>query len=379
MNLYSRDDERAIRVQRMVDDWTKSGLLVPEQRERIAPELKVDLRRTNRFLRITLFVFAYLIVNSITGLFVVMLNLSEDAATGLAFGAAAAFFAIAQMLVTRYRLYHFGVEEAAAIASVSFLAIGSAMALTSTFSILQGLIAAALGSFIVFRRFGYLYAGVAAVIFAGAVPFGLAQVDTVHRLLSMVILLVIFFLARERRQDHESDYPGDAYGVLEAVAWAMLYFMADLQISFWFSAPDGVWQFEWATHAAIWILPIAGLALATRERQRAMLDVNIVLALVTVISDKLYRGSPLTPWDPIVVGVLLIVIVIAVRRWLASGPGGSRRGFVAHRLLASEKARLALAANATLLVPGAPSAHSQQPDSTFGGGRSGGAGATGDF
>ena len=25
--IYPRDDERAIRVQRMVDDWTKSGLL----------------------------------------------------------------------------------------------------------------------------------------------------------------------------------------------------------------------------------------------------------------------------------------------------------------------------------------------------------------
>ena len=71
MNLYSQDDERAIREQRMVQDWTASGLLIPEQRARMAPELTVDLRRTNRFLRITLFVFGYMIVNSLTGLFVV--------------------------------------------------------------------------------------------------------------------------------------------------------------------------------------------------------------------------------------------------------------------------------------------------------------------
>jgi hypothetical protein len=47
MNIYSRDDERSIRVQRLVEDWTRSGLLQQDQRERIVPELKVDLRRTN--------------------------------------------------------------------------------------------------------------------------------------------------------------------------------------------------------------------------------------------------------------------------------------------------------------------------------------------
>ena len=32
MMIYPRDDERAIRQQRMVEDWTKSGLLQPEQK-----------------------------------------------------------------------------------------------------------------------------------------------------------------------------------------------------------------------------------------------------------------------------------------------------------------------------------------------------------
>lgn len=379
MNLYTEDAELAIRVQRMVDDWTASGLLIPEQRARIAPELKTDLRRTNRFLRITLFFFGYMIVNSITGLFVVTLNLGETAAEGLAFAAAVAFFALAQHMVTRYRFYHFGIEEAAAVASVSFLAIGSAMAFHPTFSILQALIAVTVGSFVVFRRFGYVYAGIAAVIFAASIPFGLQQADTVRRLIAMVILLTIFFIARERRQDHDWDYPGDSYGVLEAVAWAALYFLANLQVSSWFASPDDVKQFYWATYGAIWILPVAGLVLAIRDRHRMMLDVNIVLAIVTLMSNKPYLGAEQKPWDPIVFGVMLIAIAIGVKRWLASGQNGSRHGFVAHRLLASEKAKLAMAGAATVLVPGAPAAHTQQPESTFGGGRSGGAGASENF
>ena len=138
MSLYSRDDERAIRVQRLVNDWTKSGLLIPEQRDRILPELQVDLRRTNIFLRVTLFVFGYMIVNALTGLFVVTLNLSEDATMFLALAAAAAFFVAAHVLVKQFRLYHFGIEEAAAVASVSFGAIGLSMLLHSNFSILAG-------------------------------------------------------------------------------------------------------------------------------------------------------------------------------------------------------------------------------------------------
>ena len=79
MMIYPQDDERAIRQQRMVEDWTKSGLLQPEQRDRMIPELQVDLRRTNRFLRITLFIFGYLIVNSVVGLFAVFLDLRNEA------------------------------------------------------------------------------------------------------------------------------------------------------------------------------------------------------------------------------------------------------------------------------------------------------------
>lgn len=380
MSLYPRDEERAIRVQRLVKDWTKSGLLLPEQRERIMPELQVDLRRTNIFLRVTLFVFGYMIVNALTGLFVVTMNLSEDATMFLAMAASAAFFAVAHTLVKQFRLYHFGVEESAAVASVSFGAIGASMLLHPTFSILQALIAATAGSFLIFRRFGLVYAGVAATIFAALIPFGTQQVDTVRRLAGMAIMVVVFFIARERRQDHDWDYPGDAWAVIETVSWAMLYLLVNLKISSWLASPDEVRQFYWATYAAIWILPAVGLWIAIRDRHRMLLDLNIALAIVTMMSNKPYLGAEPKPWDPIVFGVLLIAIAMGLRRWLASGDRGARHGFVAHRLLESEQARLALAGSATVFAPGAPPAHTPDaPPAIGGGGRSGGAGASGSF
>ena len=376
MSLYSRDDERAIRVHRLVDDWTKSGLLVEEQRTRMLPDLKVELRRTNRFLRATMFFFGYLIISSLAALFVVFLNISENAFIWMSLFGAVVTFAAAQYLIKNYRLYRFGIEEAAAIAAASFLVIFAATASSSTFSTTVALITGTLAAYVLFMHFGFVYAGIAATLLAPMVVFDVAQSDTVRRMVAAIVLLSIFFFARERRKDYDPDFPGDSYAVIEAVAWAALYGITNLKISSWVTNPDGLWQFYWATYVLIWILPVAGLWFAIRDRHRLMLDVNIVLALATLMSNKPYLGAAQKPWDPILFGVMLVVVAIGVRRWLASGENGSRRGIVSHRLLASEKARLAMAGSATVFAPGAAPAHAHEGPAIGGGGSSGGAGAS---
>lgn len=380
MSLYSQDDERTIRVQRLVDDWMKSGLLQAEQRDRMLPELQVELRRTNGFLRATLFVFGCLILQSAMGLVAVVFGFGEDTLTWLALIASIGCFLLAQEMVKRYRLYHFGIEEAAAIASVASVTVFAATVMQSGFSTLAMFAAATAGSVALFKRFGYVYAAVAATLLAPMIVFAeLEQADTVRRLVACILLLTIFFVARERRLDHDTDYPADAYGLIEGVAWIALYFIANLKVSFWLSFPDDLPQVYWASYAMIWLLPIAGLWLAVRDRHRLLLDVNIVMALVTVVSNKPYLGAEPKPWDPILFGVLLIAMAVALRRWLANGVDGSRHGFVAGRLLASEKERLAMAGAVSLAVPGAPASQPHEPPEIGGGGRSGGGGATGSF
>ncbi|MEO7156936.1 MAG: hypothetical protein ABI039_05200 [Vicinamibacterales bacterium] len=376
MSLYSQDDERAIRVQRLVDDWTKSGILVEEQRARLAPDLKVNLRRTNRFLRATMFFFGYLIISSLAGLFAVFLNISETAFIWMSLIGSVATFAAAQFLVRNYRLYRFGVEESAAIAAASFFVIFAATVFSSTFSTTTALAAATLAAYMLFSHFGFVYAGIAATVLAPMIVLDLAQSGTLRRLIAAAVLLSIFVVARMRRQYHEPDFPGDSYAVIEAVAWAALYGITNLKLSEWVAMPDGAPQFYWATYVLIWLLPIAGLGFAIRDRHRLMLDVNLVLAIVTLMSNKPYLGAAPKPWDPILFGVMLVTVAVGIRRWLASGENGSRRGIVAHRLLASEKARLAMAGSATVFVPGAPAAHTHDGPAIGGGGSSGGAGAS---
>ena len=127
------------------------------------------------------------------------------------------------------------------------------------------------------------------------------------------------------------------------------------------------------------MLPAVGLFLAIRDRHRWMLDANIVMAIVTMMTNKAYLAGEQKPWDPILFGLLMIAIAIGLKRWLASGADGSRSGFIAERLLASERERLGVAGSAAALVPGAPAPHSHPSPEIGGGGRSGGAGASGKY
>jgi len=380
MNIYFRDDERNIRVERLVRDWNKSDLISDQQRDRMLTDLKVDLRRTNLFLRLTLFVVASVIINAAAGLVAVLLGLRNEAVGWLALVAAIVTFAAAEWAVREYRVYRFGIEEALAIASATFLVAFGALAFGSIFKPLYGFAAAAIASFVVFRRFGYVYAGIAATAFSVFFIFDLQQSDTFRRLFAAILLLTVFFFSRERRHDHGWDFPGDTYAILETVAWGALYFITNLKITSWFSLPDEVRVFYWATYVLTWVLPIAGLSLAIRDRHRWMLDLNIAMLIVTLSTNKPYLGVVQKPWDPILFGVMLIVVSLALRRWIASGANRSRDGFVAHRLLESEKAKLALAGTATVFAPGAPPPTAKEPPPPeFGGGRSGGAGAAGSF
>ena len=262
-------------------------------------------------------------------------------------------------------LYRFGIEEAVAdIGRDVFRVRLRDSSCSGGFSSLRGFLGLAGAAFIVFTRFGYLYAGVAAVLFAGDDPvqlriFGGLQADTPRRLMAIVILLVIFGLARERRKDHDWEFPGDLYGVLETTAWAAIYVLTNLKIS--------AVAVRSRRRAAVLLGHLRGHLDASRrraccspirDRHRWMLDANIVMAIVTMMSNKPYLGGVQKPWDPILFGVLMIAIALGLKRWLASGADGSRGGFIAERLLASERERLAVAGGAAALAPGAPAPHS---------------------
>jgi hypothetical protein len=259
MSAYKLDDERAIRTGRLAHDWMKSGLLTPAQYERIKPELQVDLRRTNLFLRLVLFVFAMLILQSGFGLVAIFVDIRRETPTAILCAVAAvASFWLAGYLVQRYRLYRFGIEEAAAVAAILLMgasaAAGWSGAMGGSFdvAIAAGLVGAAAVAVAVFIRFGYLYAALAAIACITALPFLFGDSEIIHRLAAIAILSVVAAVAWVKRDEYGADHPGDTTEWIEAAAWVGIYCLINLQI---FTKIDRASWFHWATYAGIWIVP----------------------------------------------------------------------------------------------------------------------------
>lgn len=384
MRKYSRNDEERIRLQAAVREWRRSGFLEAEQSTRLENELRVDLRRTNLFFRLVLFVFTAVIVSASLALVATVFDIDDNRAGAILLSAGALVcLGMAEFLIRRFRLYRYGVEEALATASVVLLSIAAAMIAeftraipTAEFSTTAALAVASLGALAIYLRFGYLYAGIAAMICAAGIFFTYRLQYETTRLALAAMSLVIFLVVRPRRLRFGDEFPGDDYAVFQAIAWAGLYFAINLQIGY--GTVEGVYY--WPSYALTWILPMVGLAIALRHKDRMLLDVNIAMALVTLVTNKPYLGLQRQPWDPILFGIGLAAAAIAIRRWLLKGPQGQRYGFTPARLLASDRRVLDMVGTATAaLHTHVPAAEPVPSKPDLGGGRSGGGGASGNF
>jgi hypothetical protein len=390
MRKYHANDESAIRTERLVREWTRSGLVSRSQEESMLPDLKVDLRRTNVFLRFILVAFGLLIIWAAVALVGVLGGLrNEEPIAALCIVAAGGSFFLSEGLIKNLRLYRFGIEEAAALGFVSLLTVAVLAMLSNSYSyawrefpFFAALIAGAVAAFAVYLRFGYIYAAIISMFCISVAPYATEWSHATQRLVAAGLLAVVFVGARRKSGENQNEFPGDEYRTIQAAAWLGIYVSLNVQLAsirsiFFTSEVSG--SIYWVTFVLIWILPPIGIFLGVRDRDRALLDVNIVLALVTLATNKPYLHLQRQTWDPILFGLLLIGVAVGLRRWLAKG---DQNGFTSARILLSDKRGLAVVATASAALHSIPQpAAPAQPDRGFHGegGRSGGAGATGSF
>jgi len=388
---YTDEEELRMRLQRSVKDWTRSGLLRPDQGAQLEADLRVDLRRTGIMLRLGLALFTTILAGATVLLTWVSLGISGDSATGILILIMGAIcFWAADRVVAGFRLYRYGVEEALVVASVGLCGVGVALIANTLFrlhdstAIALSLAAAAAVSGYSYHRFGLWYAGVAAIVCAALIPFSFDGVsEPVRRLLVALMfggavagstVMATGSLNEVRKEDAFT---------LRAAALVGLYLAINLQITGvpfagYGRAVDG-W-FKWTTYALIWIVPALALWSGTTGRDRKLMLAGLATALATLVTNKPYLGLPRQTWDPMLFGLLLMAVALILRRWLASGPNGERRGFTAARIVHSDVDAMRLASLASVAIHldtdrPAPS----PPPPEFGGGRSGGGGAGADF
>jgi hypothetical protein len=381
MSRYSKTDEQNVRMNDAVVEWARSGLLDGKQGAVLAKEVEPSLKRTNNFLRAVLFLFTCLITGAAVLLALTEVsNHDKTAISTICLLGAILCFGLAEVAIGQFRIYRFGIEEAFVVMAVVFVAaatfeIVDGSRYESTLSTLLAVVSCA--SVLVYWRFGFLYAGIAAIASAALLPFPFVESLVMERLLSAAVLLVVFLIARRLHLAYGDDFPGDDCTAFQCAAWAGLYICANLKIPP--SEITGGW-FYWTTYALIWILPFAGLCLGIRGKDRFLIDINVAAFLATLYTNKIYLGLERQTWDPMLLGLLLAGIAAVLRRWLVSGPKGERYGFTPARLLSVDAQVMSALSTASAtfqpqLAPHQPAASHPK----FDGGRSGGAGATGEF
>jgi hypothetical protein len=397
VRIYSADSEEALRARQFLTDWVGDGFLTEEQYQRLEQETVSDLRTTNIFLRLVLFLFTLIGVGAAVALFFVGSGPSEQSIGIFVLIFAVVCYAAAEFAVFQAELYRYGIEEALAVCSVGFLCAGIQFVFFSDSPYspkLESLVpaAGAVLSLWIWRRFGLWYAFPAAMIFVIFLPGYWTLSHAAQHLIVAGFYATGLICVAAVRSRHRFDYLDDAYSLVEAFLWLGIYLAINLQLwslslpAHWWgvtrSASEFAGPFYWTTWVLIWCLPPIVLTRGVRQKDRFVIAVGAIAAILTFVTNKPYLGWPRHTWDPMILGVLLTGVAIFVRRWLAHGPGGIRHGFTAERLSGKDK-RWMNAGSAVfgLLTPQAitPAPQTGGKDFHFGGGSSGGGGASGDF
>jgi hypothetical protein len=402
VRAYSASSEEARRARDLLKDWAGEGFVSEAQYQQMEQETVCDLRRTNIFLRLVLFFFSLIIVGAAVGLFfVVVLSPSSDRAAGIFLLMFAAIsYAAAELAVSRARLYRYGIEEALAACSVGFLCVGMLLALSighisSTQDKGTELLAPAAGAILslwIWHRFGLPYASLAAMLFVPWMTGCWTSSHSAQHVIVAAIYAVSLLAVAIVRPRHRFTYLDNQYSIAEALLWLGIYLAINLQLSsvdllrhWWGGAPaatDFSNPFYWGTWVLIWCLPPVVLARGLRGKDRFVIAVGAIVSILTLATNKPYLGWQRHTWDPMLLGALLVGVVLVVRRWLAAGPGGIRHGLTAQRLSGKDKRWMSAGSAAIgLAAPNmiTPSPQAGSPEVQFGGGDSGGGGASSDF
>ena len=398
MRIYSASSEETLRARKLLRDWVGEGFLSKAQYQLLEQESPSDLRTTNIFLRLVLFLFTLVSVGAAAGLFFVLSRPSEQTAGVFSLIIAAVCYAAAEAAASQARLYRYGIEEAMAVCSVGFLCAGLSAAFFSGThysarpEVVQCVVpaAGAILSLWIWRRFGLSYAFLAAMMFILFMPGHWTSSREAQHMIIAAFYAALLLGVDTVCSRHRFDYLEETYSLAEAFLWLGIYLTINLQLSSfdlttqgWGStgaASEFARPFYWTTWVLTWCLPPIVLARGVRQKDRFVIAVGAILATLTLISNKPYLGWQRHTWDTMLLGLLLTCVASFLRRWLARGPGGIRHGFTAARLLEKDKYWMGAGqAGLGLLSPDSLSSNTSSSDFHFGGGQSGGGGASSDF
>ena len=405
-SLYASRQEEDIFIRKEARTWKRSSLINDDQLREIFVHTDPDLRLTNIFFRALFFVFAQLCASTLLALFVWLTGMKTELAFAWTFiVAGVTFYFLAEYAVTKYRLYRHGIEEALAVFAMALICVGIYIGVNKLFVLGQWsarhliflclLFAVSAGW--IYLRFGYLYTAFISLIALCIIPFQLSLTPAGARVL-LLFVLVPFFVISVLSHDRESeDFRKGRNTAIQASLLAGIYFTVNLQIlrlAGSFANDTGMRHLHplfsplnpqsfpsylyWLSYLLTFLIPAFGIFWGVGNRKRLIINANLIFACLTLATNKSYLGLERYPWDPAIMGIMLVILSIVISRWLKNGPEGKRFGFTEKDILKPEAHGINVADVAAAFTPGLTDARQPQVQSEpyFDGGKSGGGGAS---
>lgn len=398
MSIYSPQQEEIVFIRKRARSWQRGGLINDDQLKQFKLHTNTDLKQTNPFFRILLFLFSGFGLNAVVALF--LWGAVGNGLIGIAF--VCLFFAIfayaaAEFLARGCNLYRYGAEEALVMGAGILLAIGIAaiwkLELNNSEIAVLCIIVALYFSW-VYVRFGFVYSILIAIASLCVIPPVILKGNSITAKLVIFAFLSICLvvnLYRDRanvegfRKARNSIIQSCIlFGMYASISLISLsYGLGDHHTYYYILRYGHFYVDPRLPHIGLLIsilLPVLFLAYGFKNRRRSFIDVGIVATIISMATARLYLGLEFQVWFPIVLGVVLVSIAILTTRWLNSGNSKMRFGFTAKDIYRPETYGIGIAGAivlASTLSHGAAE-HAKEPDA-FSGGESGGAGATRKF
>ncbi len=390
MLIYDRATLRNLQLQEEADRWHDSGLISSERFEAIKTDYPVDSYTPNIFIRVTLFLATVIIVMAIWGLVGLSFGVENELAfksSFLLFGAALYIF-LERQIVRQKRFFQAGVDDA-------LLWLAPGFFLTGLFLILQPLLKhipppvflllpLPVLIWLAARFASSLMAAVTfAYVFAQFLEFGSAARAVLPFV--MMLLSATTFLLANRYEKIDNLWPWQGNAITVKTLSIILFYLAsnylvvrELSVAFLDMElqPGEAIPFATFFYVATAIVPVAYLVCGLRERDLIFIRVSLAALAGSVFTWQYYVDFGPSELVLLVAGAACMLLAGAAIRFLRRPVNGYTHQHLLNRSAASLDAEALLIAE-TMPVLSDERATDDEPK--FGGGKSGGGGASGEY
>jgi uncharacterized membrane protein YgcG len=387
---YNKDGLHHLDVIKETKLWLKSGLILQEQFDAITKAYTTSLYHPNFIIRLLLFVATLLGLSGVTGVLSLMiLPLMDNAGEDLVFIASAlygigSFIVLEKTFIQKSNHYKSGVNEALLYHAAGFTILGIAgLADFNTTLLLSTCLV--VFTFSAIRYLDLLTTATAVLTLAGFVFYECYQAGGIMQQIIPFVFLTLFipvyFLTRKIRAIDSYLIWNNNLLVVETLSLLLIYLsgnylvVRELSINLMGLSvePGQDIPFAWIFYLLTVIIPVVYLFYGIKNKDIVLLRVSLIVAATTAFTFNHYFGFEKYEMALTVAGAALIIISIALLRYLKI----MHSGYTSENMAARSWADPNLGA---LLISQTMSGN-QIPDGPVkaGGGEFGGGGASGDF